>query len=144
MAYLCLECNETYKMSLDYCPKTSCNGVIIEVDELMLPIIMLLNNKGYITEFCCSGHICEQDNRCYPYITFDSCLNDILSGKDIKSVFSGLPEPWYIDDDDWLDRISLRCSLENNNIVELQKHICYVNLKLLEFVDSLPLLYDEE
>jgi hypothetical protein len=28
----------------------------VEIDELMAPIIQILNRKGYITRFCCSGH----------------------------------------------------------------------------------------
>ena len=141
MAYLCLDCYETYKIPLQNCPKTSCNGYIAEIDELMLPIIMLLNQKGYITEFCCSGHI--YDEACYPYITFDSCLTEMLNENELKELFKELPEPWYVEGDDWLNRIVLRCHLENDSLVQFQKYICYANLKLLEFVDTLPSLYEE-
>ena len=33
------------------------NGVEVEIDKLFEPIIKILNEKGYITLFCCSGHI---------------------------------------------------------------------------------------
>lgn len=29
----------------------------IEIDEHLLPVIALLNDKGYKTTFCCSGHV---------------------------------------------------------------------------------------
>ena len=144
MAYLCLDCYETYKIPLQNCPKTSCNGQVIEVDELMLPIVMLLNQKGYHTEFCCAGHIYEQKNCCYPYIVFDSDLNEVLSEDEFKEIFKDLPECWDFEEGDWLNRMTLRCNIENNNMIEMQKMICYANLKLLEFVDALPSLYDEE
>ena len=38
------------------CPKSSCEGDVVEVDELIILPIKLLNEKGYFTEFCCSGH----------------------------------------------------------------------------------------
>jgi hypothetical protein len=79
MSYLCLECFEafkedriTYKNNLESfnpCPRSKCCGEVIEVDELFLPIIKVLNQKGYITTFCCSGHI--TDNICSSYIAFD-------------------------------------------------------------------------
>ena len=28
----------------------------VEIDELMAPIIQVLNQKGYTTKYCCSGH----------------------------------------------------------------------------------------
>ena len=45
-----------------------------EVDELIAPIISILNLKGYKTRFCCSGHydtIDETDQYPATYIAFD-------------------------------------------------------------------------
>lgn len=36
-----------------------------EVDELIAPAIIELNKKGYITKFCCSGHIYSCQFRSY-------------------------------------------------------------------------------
>lgn len=143
MVYLCLDCYEIYKIPLQNCPKASCNGQVIEVDELMLPIIILLNQKGYYTEFCCSGHIYE-GKECYPYIAFDSYLNQVLSNDEFKNLFKGLPECWVVEEGNSLNQMILRSHIISDDIIEMQKKISYVNLKLLEFVNTLPSLYDEE
>lgn len=59
MAYLNLKTFELYNGSniKDYLDE------FIEIDELLAPIIVVLNQKGYHTDFSCSGHpfsdICE-------------------------------------------------------------------------------------
>ena len=76
--YLCLECGEIYDSDrlnnnklFEYiqCPKTNCVGTLIEVDELLLPTIKILNEKGYSTKFCCSGHYESQHPN--GYIAFE-------------------------------------------------------------------------
>lgn len=65
---VCLDCYELFdkeRVKFDYyddwnyCPKLNCSGDLVEIDELFVPVIIELNKKGYITEFCCSGHIHE-------------------------------------------------------------------------------------
>lgn len=72
--YLCLDCGEVYdscNLNINelleevWCPKTNCCGTLIEIDELLIPTIKLLNDKGYYTEFCCSGHYTGQHPRAY-------------------------------------------------------------------------------
>ena len=41
------------------------NGVEVKIDQLFEPIIKILNEKGYITLFCCSGH--KGNSRSYIY-----------------------------------------------------------------------------
>lgn len=141
MGYLCLSCYETYEISLQTCPKTSCYGCVAEIDDLMLPTVMLLNQKGYCTKFCCSGHTYEK--ACYPYISFDSFLNEVLSEDEFNEVFKTLPEPWYIENNIPSMR-TLRCKIESDNMIESQKLICDANLKLLDFVNTLPALFCDE
>jgi hypothetical protein len=58
----CTTCWELYRSSsgtiLDgySCPKRDCQGHVADIDELLLPAIVLLNEKGYMTKNCCSGH----------------------------------------------------------------------------------------
>ena len=61
--YLCLNCFEVYsneyrydRRDYNFCPKLGCDGEVVEIDELMIPVIKTLNEKGYCTEYCCSGH----------------------------------------------------------------------------------------
>ena len=143
MPYLCLDCYEVYNMNLPYCPKPSCNGHIIEVDELMLATIMLLNEKGYCTQFCCSGHIYDYAS---PYVLFDKFFSEILEDMkmDPEETFDNLPEPWKIENKDSYGRICLRCNIERSkNVAKLQKDICNANMKLLSYVKKLPSLFDE-
>lgn len=41
------------------------NGRIVELDENIVDEIVLLNGKGYITTFCCGGHITEGEEGMY-------------------------------------------------------------------------------
>ena len=79
---MCLDCYEIYdkdkiegdKLSYyNFCPKTSCNGQLIEIDELMIPTIKVLNEKGYCTKFCCSGHYYGQTPN--GYIMFEEGID---------------------------------------------------------------------
>ena len=61
--YLCLNCFEVYsneyrydRRDYNFCPKLGCDGEVVEIDELMIPVIKTLNEKGCCTEYCCSGH----------------------------------------------------------------------------------------
>ena len=61
--YLCLNCFEVHsnkyrydRRDYNFCPKLGCDGEVVEIDELMIPVIKTLNEKGYCTEYCCSGH----------------------------------------------------------------------------------------
>ena len=58
MIKLCPKCGEIYNRKVDdvfYCK--GCRCLTILVDELIEPIIFLLNRKGYITISSCSGHV---------------------------------------------------------------------------------------
>lgn len=67
----------------------------IEVDEMMQPIISILNEKGFKTFACCSGHICPiscegetLDAPANAYIGFnDSVVNMINNGFKLPSGF---------------------------------------------------------
>ena len=80
--YMCLDCYEIYDKDKIYkndfydyigCPKTNCVGELIEIDELMIPTIKILNQKGYYTKFCCSGHYYDQHPN--GYIMFEEDID---------------------------------------------------------------------
>jgi len=47
-----------------------CGGLLVQIDEMMLPTISLLNKKGYRTRFCCSGHV--YDDFIHPFLLFQT------------------------------------------------------------------------
>lgn len=80
MMYVCMECYELYngvalnKRDFEIydeskCPRLNCDGMVVEIDELIAPTIIILNQKGYMTEFCCSGHWYNKSTF-KPYIKF--------------------------------------------------------------------------
>lgn len=80
----------TYALDMDHeyginCPITNCGGMAFGVDEEMIIPIQILNDKGYITRFSCSGHIAE--SICGGYIMF--------CGPECTPVT--VPKGWYED-----------------------------------------------
>lgn len=83
--HVCMDCYEHYDyrfLSLPpdriyVCPKNNCQGDVVELDELIAPTIILLNQKGYTTKYCCSGHWYENPNG---YIFFEDWVDkfDVL------------------------------------------------------------------
>ena len=140
MAYLCMNCYEIYDRDLGYCPKVNCHQDIVEIDELMLPTIILLNQKGYMTDFCCSGHSYLEYNN--PYIAFSDFLVDIFDGEEIKDMFKDLPEPWVLEEPNGTYRrmYCWRCKIEEEDVIKRYKAIMDANYALLEYVTKLPWL----
>ena len=69
------------------CINESCDGRMFECDEEMIVPIKMLNDKGYDTKFCCSGHL--SDRICRGYVLFADSVN--LESK---------PRGWYVDKKD--------------------------------------------
>lgn len=67
------------------------NDDIIEVDYLIADTISILNKKGYITEYCCSGHIFDIN---YHKQVYDISLLDEGA---IKKIY---PEYYIVDRND--------------------------------------------
>lgn len=72
------------------CPDLECNSAdmsLFEIDELMIEPIRILNQKGYITEYCCSGHVFNKSSRAYikfySECTPDTVPNGWVKNKDI-------------------------------------------------------------
>ena len=67
-----------------FCPNKYCDSdrMLVELDEQMIPIIKMLNKKGYETQYCCSGHEWHDFGA---YISFET-------GFDYKGCFKYNPE----------------------------------------------------
>lgn len=143
MPHLCLDCFNTYKSDLMQkadklkyteedtwvmCPNTKCNGNVIEVDELILPTIKLLNQKGYHTKFCCSGHTYDKIVNCY--IMFDNEIDIPSVPKGFSKDFGGINE----------SNICVEANVTSINYTEYQayKFILKANTELLKWARSLP------
>lgn len=132
---LCLNCYETFHKEClspnhrdEYiCPKTSCAGDLIDLDDMMITPIKILNQKGYHTTFCCSGHSYEKHPNAY--ISFYKPLPN-----DIK-----IEGCWYIDD----NRCSIRTLDAEDYKTEYEKYR-YILLYLHELIDWVQTLPDLE
>jgi len=63
------------------CPKVDCNGVLVEVDEVIAPAILLLYSKGYkCVEDSCSGHAHIPSSTLYIRFSEYSLIEDCPHG----------------------------------------------------------------
>ena len=63
--YVCLKCfNQLNKcVCKNYPPKE-----LIHIDKDIQEHIRILNQKGYLTKYCCAGHLCEYKKGITEYI----------------------------------------------------------------------------
>ena len=152
---MCTKCKEIYEADSlkeeskinDYsvsCPKSNCKGMVFEIDEEMIPIISILLDKGYLTMYCCQGHIAE-DLYTQIYIMirgnleFNNLINyappegytlknftshDVINNKTIDAVM--------------IERI---VNYEENSYSERMRMLIEERLKLLKWVEDLPERY---
>lgn len=147
--YLCLACGEIYNSKvfapIDMgnhffrCPRASCMGEIVQVDELMLPIVKKLIDLGYNTDYCCSGH--SYDDYIHSYIKFEH-----LSNKTIKILFKNLPKSWEAEPcgNTYAIYPSNRYFGNEKNMIEKQKKIFNLLSDLMDWVEKLPKSPEEE
>lgn len=149
MGYLCLSCFNEYDSNLlkldkpeGYyyrCPNKKCGDLnLVEIDDLILPIIKLLNIKGYKTTYCCSAHAYENENHCAnTYIAFDS----EFVPKIIPKGFTLENEEYYNKQGwDWnTDDICIRKYYkEGLSEYELHQRICKTIIDLMKWAENLP------
>lgn len=128
--YLCLSCGNVYNgrflRNEDIevpCPMCSCHYYAFEIDEEMIIPIRMLNEKGYITQHCCSGHIF--DDSCGGYISF-------VYPEEIKDALEG----WYIDKKGVLRYHMDTDETEANKLKTIHSHI----ESLIQWCENLEIL----
>ena len=103
-----------------------------ECDDKIVDIIIKLYKKGYVTEFCCSGHPDDLN----PYVAFDRLASLDLAAE------GRFPVNWYgdIDGNGEINYYSIRRKF---SFSELMKHspeelVDIAMIELESWVDSLP------
>ena len=132
---ICMTCYEMYDTQFlirvnrdgyDYiCPKKDCDGSVIELDELIAPTILELNNKGYYTRFCCSGHWYSTEHIA-TYIAFNN----------IDCVPDEIPEGFKLD----ASGVTMRLSNDeevSDDLIERFRKVNEINSVLLEWAKRL-------
>lgn len=150
MGYICLSCyNEYYKDGLNLtrnngykyrCPLCTCGDLnVVEIDDMLLPIIKKLNQKGYITQYCCSGHTYENDTN--TYISFDT-----------DTVPKSIPKDFILEDEEYYKKnnwtfignvISIRKWYKNIPKDKLYEELLKTHLDLMNWVDLLEDVSEE-
>lgn len=130
MFYMCTACYRVMRRSKT--PK-KCKGcglehTYVEIDEMMLPVIQMLNRKGYHTEHCCSGHYVDSDISTY-----------IQFSRDIMTPIDGLPNMFEWEPPRYFGMV-LRLKECYRNDSEPQRSINIHNgiIQLIRWVESLP------
>jgi hypothetical protein len=129
MATMCNDCFEIDKRKYKYgrwCKH--CGGELVQIDELWLPIVSLLNQKGYYTSFCCSGH--ASDDFSSPYISFiGSCeLPNLPKGFELEKY----------DDSPYFQFCIRHPYIENKSEFDAHIEILNATVNLLDWVRNLP------
>ena len=123
---LCLNCFGIYdtNYSIDFCPKALCDATdLIEVDDLMLPVIIKLNLHNYNTLFCCSGHIAEQQSFLGTYIKFtEEAYSRLTKNNKLP------PKYWHYDDE-------TQCMRPYNTLIPFQQINLNINKPNINFVN---------
>lgn len=108
---------------------------IFELDDNIAEHIVKLNNKGYLTEYSCSGHI---DKKTLGYISFEVFTSNFLKKHDIEP-----PKNWFYSYFSMDKRLGMYMDKTNDdNFVDTeeftQEYLDNRLKDLMEWVDSLP------
>lgn len=144
---ICMECYEEYTngsvkpypSGRVMCPKPSCSGDVVEIDELIFPAIIELNKKGYKTRNSCSGHFKEH------YIHFYVVIHGHIDLYEVPNCFSvehtSLLTDYDVAEDVTIIRFVGDDTLVKNDytymdVIERMLMITEINIKFLNWVES--------
>ena len=131
--YLCPACGNVYdgdflniedRFEGGYCPIASCGCRVFEIDEDMIEPITNLNQKGYATEFCCTGHL------------YDGSLGAYIKFKHRLCTPKTVPKGWYADADD--NYTCIRADIKGKTFDQRRKCIFRNMTNLIEWSRELP------
>ena len=119
----------TGQLTYKYCPLPECEGEVVPIDDDMATTILLLNDKGYMTRNCCSGHV--GDSCPSTYIQF---FNQIE--------FATTPKGFTVEVRELSPHLTVTniCKQHNRKTdpVKLQKSIWKACADLLDWAEKLP------
>ncbi len=115
MGYICSRC---------FKQRCYCGVYKIEIDDDIVEAISTLNKKGYITDYCCSGHIDSP----IIYIKFSQRINLDIIPYTIGRFWKYVPSTKVL---------SYTCRGDINN---LKNELLEKQAELKKWVDSLPIL----
>ena len=137
---VCLGCGELYQEgTINFgnenrdefdnimCPRYNCRSSVIELDEWIAETIIILNNKGYHTAYCCSGHL--YDEVCETYIKFES----------EECIPTYIPEGFELESGNTI-RLKVDCFHELDNVTRYEK-LVEANLNLIKWANELEYNY---
>lgn len=96
----------------------------VQIDDLIAPTIQILNLKGYITAWCCSGHVREGFDSAYIQFEFGGITPEEL------------PSGWFWEEDGHMLYQYESCSPD-----DLSREIAEVMDTLSKWAESLPSTY---
>ena len=136
---VCLSCWEVFDREVlrsgmsgeMWCPKRSCNQEVADIDECLIPAIRALNEKGYYTVSCCSGHFWDNDRiGCTnQYVLFQESVKESDLGK--------LPDGFATETND-TGMLTIRRRFQNNEPSGLHMEILKSSVILTEWARKLP------
>ena len=128
-------CWEPYDRDLDYCPKKSCDGDVVEIDDDLVPVIVELNEKGYITEYCCSGHAGSEFVDPSTYIMFVPQVK--------KELFINLPAGFKLENATEDDSVVIRARYKASTVLRAHAKVAKGIAVLAKWVEKLPQLNED-
>lgn len=104
---------------------------VVEIDDIVMKAIQILNNKGYITEYCCSGHLDESDTNTYISFKSGKCPNEIPKGFILE-------DEKYYNMNNWKKTNESLCIRKwYRNSEDLGKQLLQTGIDLIDWAESL-------